>query len=182
MPSLETVGRRFENKMVRADGFPFTAAVMPMDEGGVAAYDFSYPRIYFRLRRDSAVGTGDIVIDPAGRRYLLADHDQPAIYNTILYRSHLAFQMNSTPVWQRESKGVRDPLTGLNRAGGKDELGRIEALIEMFGRESRDGAIRVAEQTRRMVTNAPIQLGDVIDDMVVRRLDTALGVWVAEIE
>lgn len=182
MPSLDTVGRRFENKMVRADGFPFSGAVMPLDEGGVAAYDFSYPRTYLRLPKQSVVNTGDIIIDPAGRRFLLADHDEPAIYNTILYRSHLMFPLNSVCVWQRESKGVKDPLTGLARAGGKDELGNIEALIEMFGRESRDGAIRVAEQTRRMVTNAPIQLGDVIDDMIVRRLDRALGIWVAEIE
>lgn len=182
MPTLATIGRRFENDMVRADGFPFKGVVLPMEEGTTASYDFTEPRITIRLRSDSVVGTGDIVIDPAGRRYLLADHDTNSVYNTILYKSHRGFLMNRQVLWQREAEGVIDPLTQLSKGEAKVSLGTIDVLIEIFGREDLDGTIKVREQTRRLVTGAPIQLNDIVDDMVVKRIDLALGVWVAEIE
>lgn len=182
MPSLQTVGRRFENDMVRADGFPFKAAIMPLDEGAVAAYDFTEPRIIMRLRHDSTVTTGDVVVDPSGRRYLLADHDANAVYNEVLYKSHRCFLMNKRVKWTRESTGVTDPLTGLKKSVGTVDLGTIDVLVEQFGREDLDFAIKVREQTRRLVTGAQIRLNDIVDDMIVKRLDLSLGVWLAEIE
>lgn len=182
MPSLQTIGQRFENNLLRADGFPFKAAIMPLDEGAIAAYDFTEPRVIMRLRHDSTVGTGDVVIDPAGRRYLLADHDQNAIYDTVLYKSHRCFLMNKQVLWEREAPGVVDPLTKLKKSAGKVSLGTIDVLVEQFGREDMDFSIKVREQTRRLVTGADIQLNDIVDNMVVKRLDKSLGVWLAEIE
>lgn len=182
MPSLQSVGQRFENNMVRADGFPFIAAVMPLDEGAIAAYDFTEPRLVMRLRFDSVVGTGDVVVDPAGRRYLLADHDENSVYDTVLYKSHRCFKMNKQVRWEREASSTVDTLTGLTKSTGKTLIGEIDALIEQFSREDLDGAIKVREQTRRLVTGAEIQLNDIVDNMVVKRLDKSLGVWLAEIE
>lgn len=182
MPSLQTVGRRFENEMYRADGFPFKATVIPSDDTPGVSYDFSEPRITIRVRHDSVINVGDVVVDPAGRRYLLATHDEPSIQNKVLYRTLLAFGLNARPMWQRQSTGVIDPLTQLEKSGVKEDLGEIDALIEMYGREDMDFAIKVREQTRRLVTNAPIQLNDIVDNMVVKRVDRAVGVWVAEIE
>lgn len=182
MPSLQTVGRRFENEMVRADGFPFKATVIPQKDDPGVSYDFSEPRISIRVRHDSVVNVGDIVLDPAGRRYLLATHDEPSIQNQILYRTHLAYPINKTVAWERPSGGVKDPLTGLSKGGGRDKIADIEVLIEMFGREDMDFAIKVREQTRRLITAAPVQLNDIVDNMIVKRVDKQLGIWVAEIE
>jgi hypothetical protein len=182
MPSLDTVGRRFENDMIRADGYPFKAAVMPHADSVPSSYDFTELRSLIRVRAESIVGTGDVVIDPAGRRYILADFDANPVANTIVYRTHLAYPVNRRPLWQRESAGVIDPLTKLRRAGERVTLGQIDALIEVFGREDMDPSMKVREQTRRLVTNVPIQLNDIVEDMVVKRVDASLGIWVAEIE
>jgi hypothetical protein len=182
MPSLQTVGRRFENNMVRVDGLPFKGIVVPLEDSPPAPYDFTESRTIIRVPHISVVKTGDVVIDPAERKFLLADHDQNIVYDTISYRSHRAFPINKRVMWQREEDTVIDPLTGLSKGTGKVDLGEIDVLIELFGREDFDFAIKVREQTRRLVTGAPIQLNDIVNDMVVKRVDLALGVWVAEIE
>lgn len=182
MPSLQTVGRRFENNMLRVDGFPFKGIVVPLEDSPPAPYDFTESRTIIRVPNESVIKTGDIVVDPVGRKFLLADHDQNVVYDTVSYRSHRAFPINKRVLWQREENGVLDPLTQLPKGTGKTNLGEIDVLIELFGREDFDFAIKVREQTRRLVTGAPIQLNDIVDDMVVKRVDLALGVWVAEIE
>ncbi len=183
MPSLDKVGQRFESTFTTSYGMPFAAAIMPLDEGAVASYDFTEPRVIIRVRVDSVAKTGDVIIDPAGRRFLLADHDQNSVYDTVLYRSHKGFSMNRQVLWERQGEGVIDPLTGLEKSGaGKISLGMIDVLIEQFGREQLDTALRVKEQSRRLVTGAEIQLGDIVEDMIVKRLDKSLGIWLAEIE
>jgi len=182
MPSLQTVGRRFENNMLRADGFPFKAVIIPAEDSVPSSYDFTEIRHIIRLRHDSIVGAGDTVLDPAGNRFILANFDSNVVYDEVLYKSCLAYPVNRRPLWQREGESVKDPLTNLAKSSGLVTIGRIDALIETFGREDLDGAIKVREQTRRLVTNAPIQLNDIVEDMVVKRVDLSLGVWVAEIE
>lgn len=182
MPSLQTVGRRFENNMIRVDGFPFKGIVVQLEDSPPAPYDFTEPRTIIRVPNDSIVQTGDVVIDPVGRRWLLADHDQNVIYDTVSYRSHRSYLLNKRVLWEREQEGIVDPLTQLPKGSGKIALDEIDVLIEMYGREDFDYAIKVREQTRRLITGVPIQLNDIVDNMVVKRVDKSLGVWVAEIE
>lgn len=183
MPDLQSVGQRFESTLFRkTDKFPFVAVVLPLAEGAISSYDFTEPRIIMRLRHDSLVGTGDVVIDPAGRTYLLSEHDKASIYNTVLYKTHRCFLINKTVAWEREVAGTTDTLTGLTKGSAKSPLGDIDVLIEQFGREDFDFAMKVREQTRRLVTSAPIELNDIVDGMIVKRLDLSLGVWLAELE
>lgn len=182
MPSLQTIGRRFENDMVRADGFPFKAVVLPLDDSTGVSYDFSEPRLIVRLRHDSSVGSGQVVMDPAGRRLLLGTHDENSIYNEVLYKSCVAYILNTEAKWERPTEGETDPLTKLKRGAGRTPMGTIEALIEPMMRERTDGTIRVRESAYRLVTGAPVELGDFVNDMVVKRLDNLRGIWVGEIE
>jgi len=182
MPSLQTVGRRFENDMFRVDGFPFKGIVVPLEDSPPAPYDFTEMRTLIRVRHDSSIQSGDIVIDPTGRKFLLADHDSNVIYDTVSYRSHRAYPINKRVLWEREKTSVKDPLTGLDKSSGKETLGEIDVLIELFGREDMDFAIKVREQARRLITSADIRENDIVDNMIVKRLDRSLGVWVAEIE
>lgn len=183
MPSLQTVGRRAESELYTETGYPFPGVIEPLDEGAVASYDFTEPRLILRVRNDCPVTTGNHMMDTAGRKYIMANHDVGILYDTILYRTHRLFLCNKTVVWQREGIGSTDPLTGLKRGDvALTTMGTIDVLIEQYGREQSDVQLRVAEQRRRLVTSSPILLGDVVDSMVVRRLDSALGIWIAEIE
>lgn len=182
MPNLQTVGRRFETEFYTVAGYPFQGVIQPLDEGSVASYDFTEPRMIMRVRYDCPVHTGTVFADQAGRKFLMADHDIGGAHDDLLYRTHRIYRMNATVEWARQTPGGVDALTGLTKSAGKTTLGQIDAMIEVFGREDLDPSIKVREQTRRLVTNAPIQLGDMVDGMIVKRLDKSLGVWVAEIE
>lgn len=183
MPSLQTVGRRFESELYTETGYPFPGVIEPLDEGAVASYDFTEPRLILRVRHDCPVTTGDLMMDPAGRKYIMANHDIGLVYNELIYRTHRLFLCNKVVQWEREGSGTIDPLTNLKTGDAPLELvGVIDVLIEQYGREQTDVQLRMAEQRRRLITASPVQLGDVVDNMVVRRVDQALGIWIAEIE
>jgi hypothetical protein len=182
MVDLQTVGRRFESELFTETGYPFPGVIMPLDEGAIASYDFTEPRFILRVRNDSPVHTGMIIMDPVGRKFIMADHDEAFVYDVNIYRTHRLFHVNKQAIWQREAQGATDALTGLKKSAGKQTLGTIDVLIEAYGREDLDTQIRVKEQRRRLVTSASVRLGDIVDNMVIKRLDKALGIWLAEIE
>lgn len=178
---LNNTGRRFESLMTTIGGFPFVGDVQAMDEGHVPSYDYSDPRLVLRVRNLCPVGTGATIIDPAGRRYLLGDHDTASDYNQIHYRTHRMFHMSRQVTWQREVQ-ITDPVTQLKKGSGRALIGMPWVLIERMTREPTGGPMGVKEQVRQLITGEDIQLGDIVDDMVVKRLDVVLGVNVAEIQ
>lgn len=178
---LNNAGRRFESLMTTIGGFPFVGDIQALGEAGVPSYDYSEPRLILRVRHLCPVMTGSIIIDPAGRKYLLADHDSANDYNEIHYRTHRLFHMNTHATWQRETS-VLDPVTQLKKSTGRANLGPIWVLIERMGREPTAGPIGVKEQIRQVITSEEIKLGDILDGMIVKRLDTVLGVTLAEIQ
>lgn len=182
MPDLQTIGRRFESTLYTAAGFPVKGVVLPNRDDAGVTFDFSEPRITIRLRHDTPVKLGEILADPAGRKYLLAVHDSNSVYDKVLYNTVLAYPINKTVKWERISGGAIDTLTGLKKSGSKQTMGTIDVLVEMMLREDMDPAIRVREETLRLITASPIQLNDIVDNMVVKRVNQARGVWVAEIE
>lgn len=178
---LNNTGRRFESRMTTIGGFPFVGDIQAMDEGHVPSYDYSDPRLVLRVRHLCPVGTGSVIVDPAGRRYLLGDHDQATDYNQIHYRTHRMFHMSRQVEWKREVQTL-DPVTQLKKGAGRELLGNIWVLIERMTREPTGGPMGVKEQVRQLITGEDIQLGDIVDDMIVKRLDVVLGVNVAEIQ
>ncbi|CCV12939.1 hypothetical protein [Mesorhizobium sp. STM 4661] len=178
---LDNAGRRFESMMTTVGGFPFVGDVQAMDEGKVPSYDYSDPRLILRVRHLCPVNTGSMIIDPAGRRFLLANHDAPSDYNQVHYRTHRLFHMATSVLWEREVQEL-DTLTKLQKGIGRQALANIWVLIERVTREPPGGQMGVKEQVRQVITNEDIQLGDIIDKMVVKRLDTVLGVNLAEIQ
>jgi hypothetical protein len=181
MPSLAKTGHRFRSLLVRSDGLEFEGTIFPAEEGSVPSYDFSSPRLLLRLDHDAIPQTRDTIFDAFGRAFLMADHGETIIGNTKLYRVHRLFELTHTVPWERNVT-VADPLTGLARSTSRQLLGNITCQIEMYGRERSDPQMRIKEEVRRLVTGANIQLNDFVDNMVVKRKDLVLGVWLAEIQ
>jgi len=183
MVSLATVGRRFDSTFQRLDGLAFSGSILPADEGAVSALLFSDERLLLRVPVDCVVTTKDIMVDAFGRYFLLADHAVGQIYDTKLYRVHRLFLLNTQVPWTRVTSST-DTLTGLPKGTGTTSPGggSIWVTLEMYGREPMDNTMRLKEQVRRIITGYDIQLGDLVDGMVVKRLDKVLGVWLAEIQ
>lgn len=173
---LHTLGEVFETQFWSASGRPFRGVMMPIQDSEVPSYDFSEPRTLMRVRADCPMGVGHVIMDDLDRRWLLATQD--ATRDWITFK---LFPLNAEVRWEREERR-RDLLTNRPMAEGRICLEHLWVLREQGGRERTDGVIRVAEQTHRIITGAPLQLGDFIDNVQVKRVDSVLGVWLAEVQ
>jgi hypothetical protein len=181
MVSLKTAGLRFNSTMWRSDDMPFEGTIEPDLEGKLIGYDFSFPRRLLRVSADCPVKTLDVIRDVMGRWYLLADHDGSFAYDVVEYRSHMLIPLNKNVPWQRETT-VIDPLTKREKSAGKTDLGNIWILAERVNREMTDGTMRVKEESITAFTAAEVKLNDIVDSMVVKRVNIVRGVYLAELQ
>ena len=179
--SLANVHRRHESMLKTIDGFPFPGVVYAAGEGTIPSYDFSETRFLLRVRSTSPIKAGLVVVDTNKRVFLTANHDFALNQGVPLYRTLRLFPANKQLKWQREQT-VIDSLTQLERGNGKADLGTIWALKEPITREPIDLTLRIKEQAFRIITNAELRDGDILDDMVVRRVDDVLGLTLAELQ
>lgn len=177
MASLHTSARRFQTLIYRENGQPFLGTIMPVDEGKIPTYDFSSPRLMLRTLDRTLVKPRDVILDNLNRRFIVGDNGYSPYGDQFTYR---LFEVLADLAWKRTTTGT-DSLTGLKKGQVIQDLGTIPCMVEMTGREYPDRASNLSEETRRVITSANLQLGDQLDDAVVKRLDTALGVTYAEI-
>lgn len=181
MPSLATAGLRFNSTMYRSDDMPFQGTIEPDLEGKLIGYDFSFPRRILRLSADCPVKTLDVIRDVMDRWYLVADHDGSFAYNIVEYRSHMLIPLNKNVSWQRETTTI-DPLTKREKSAGVQSLGNQWVLLERVNREMADSTMRVKEETLMCFTSAEVKLNDIVDNMVVKRVNIVRGVYLAELQ
>lgn len=181
MVSLKTAGLRFNSKMYRTDGLPFEGTIEPDAEGKIIGYDFSAPRRLLRVAGDCQVKTLDVIRDVMDRYYLVADHDGSFAYNIVEFRTHMLIPLNKSVTWKRETT-VIDPLTKREKPSGLQDLGNIWVLLERVNREQTDGTMRVKEETLTCFTAAELKLNDIVNNMVVKRINMVRGVYLAELQ
>lgn len=178
--SLSNAGQRFESIFKTEQGMPFNGVLMPVPEGTVSSMDFAVPRHIFRVRKNSLANTGTNIVAPNGLRYVMADHDTAIADNEILYRTHRVFRLNKMVKWERE-QSIIDPLTQLEKGTGRVLLQNLWVMDEIMQREEIDLSFRIKEQARKVITGADVRLNDIVDDMVVRRVDEVFGIKLLEI-
>jgi hypothetical protein len=181
MPSLQSAAGRWESLLQTVAGSEFLGTIFPADEGSVPSLDFTTPRHLMRVAIDSLVQTKDIIVDAFGRRFLVADHDSFGWRNERNYRVHRLFTITDDVSWQR-ARMYQDTLTGLDRVDGMEELGPLACVLEQSGREQTELTLRVAEDKRRLITGAAVQLDDRVDGSVVKRIQPTLGIFLVEVQ
>lgn len=177
MPSLSSVGRRFDDRFITVDGMAFEGSLHPADEGALRLNSLINPRLLIRLPLESEAQSGMVMLDNAGRALLIADHDV-----TPNYRTHKLIQMTGRYEWKRHSGGELDKLTQQPRGKRELALGQIWAAIEPMNSEQVDGVIGVKGEQVKVITDAPLVVGDLIGSYVIRRVNFTLGVCHAEAE
>lgn len=179
--SLQNVTRRAESMLRTAEGFPFPGTIFAQGEGTVASYDFSVPRFLMRIRTGSPVSAGMVIVGPDGRHFITAEYDEASLSDQLLYRTLRLFPANRQMRWQREQE-IIDPLTKVGRGIGKVDLGMIWVTNEPITKEPIDLTLRIKEQIFRIITSAELRENDILDDMLVRRIDHTLGITLAELQ
>lgn len=173
MTGVSAAVQRFQTILRKVDGTPFRGTILPADEGVTGA--LLSAKLILRTMPGAPVAPRDIIFDLSGQRYLVAKLGiRPA------YKTFRLFEINADLRLKRTTK-IRDPLTGLARSEKATDLGLFPAMLERSGADRVDGAMRVAEETRSVVTGEQLQLGDIVDDGVVRWVTEILGVTHGEI-
>lgn len=161
---------------IKIIGGPDTRAIIQrppdIDQPGV---EFAAPSLTLRVQRDSLVNAGQVVLTNGGEHYILAKHNETADWRTL----HM-FWCDRAVVWKRPGGGT-DRLTGLPTAGTPQVMGTIRVMWERVRREFTELALRVSQERHLVATGENVQIGDTLDNMVVDRVSTALGVRVVEL-
>lgn len=171
------IGKRFITSVKIVNG-PHTRAIVQrppdIDRPGT---EYRYPALTCRVERDSLLRSGHVVQLPSGDYYLVADHSK-----TIDAHTHHLFRCDRQVVWSRATT-IDDPLTGLPRSDERTVLADdLWVMWERVRREFADLNPRIEQETHLLATGADVQLGDLINDMRVKRVNTALGVKILELE
>lgn len=181
MPSLERTARRFLSTYQKVDGTIFEGTIFHADEGQVPSYDWANMRLLMRTPPDTPVVARDEIFDTFGRRFLVAEHGAGQLMDRRLYRVWRLIELTHQVTWTRATTSV-DALSQETKKTGITSLGPIWVAMEPYGREMPDRMFKVSEQMHRVVTGQALQLNDLLDNKVVKRLDTVLGVLLAEIQ
>lgn len=182
MPSLRGIVDTFTTILTTEGGLPFAGKILPAGEGDIPNFLFSFPRLLLRVAPDCPVSATDIVEDDFGRFHLVADYAAGALAGEMIYRTHQLFQVDREVTWTRQVT-TTDALTGLAKTSGTPTtLGPIRITTEIAGREYPDRQSNAKEESIRIITGAEIQLNDKVDGMVVKKVFTAFGVYVGEVQ
>lgn len=147
----------------------------------VGATAFLNPRLLLRVRAKETILAGMIIVDPAGRKFLVGDHDATIDDGWSIARSHALFQMTDSVLWQRNGVGA-DPVTNLPTDTGPVTVGTIWCAIEHMGAMLADIGTRMFVEKRRVITGSPVKTHDLVDGTLVKRVTPIYGIYVAEIE
>lgn len=180
MPSLSSISTNFRSEFVTEDGRTILGTIYPVEVGRIPSYDFTPARQIFRTTPHSEAEAGMVITDVYDRKLLLGDLGLAAFSGSKTYKTFRLFEMNQSMHWTRETVVV-DSVTGIERSSGVTDLGYIWAANELNGREELDRTLKIKEDISRVITGANLQLGDYLDNRIVRRMNIQLGVRVAEI-
>lgn len=179
MVGFASVGARFESTMTSELGLPFKARIQPIEDSKIYPDDFFQTRQIMRIRPHTPIVPGDVVCIGA-QRFLLGALDNAVSGDIPIYTSFQMYPCNKQVTWKRETT-IPDPLTRVPRSTGLASLGNPWVLMETLVRDVRSSDIRTNEELKRVITGSLVELGDVIDGMVVKKLNITRGVRVLEV-
>ena len=138
--------------------------------------EISAPRMTLRVPRNSLVTPGQCILG-AGAYYLTGRATQTPDYQTLTL-----FEADRQVRWTRTTTKI-DPVTKQQVADGDPTfMGNIWVLWQRLKREFKDAAIHMEQDTLMTMTVSPVLAGDYLDGIRVKRIDSALGLWVLELQ
>jgi len=139
--------------------------------------NFQAPRRLLKVSANSTLTAGTVIISDSGRFYLCAENGEGE-YDGTLYRTFMLIEVPLLVTWGRRAT-TKDTVTNLDKVTGNTNLGHLRCALEPVGADS--DQINVPKAVYRVVTGGAIQAGDLLAGRIVGRVETLLGVQVAEV-
>lgn len=177
MASLNHVAARFETLFTVIDGGSgvIRGELTETEQNSQPSYVFVAPRHVLRTRFPSPVKPGMVIRTPAGDVFIIGDNGPSETRFGTIWNSFRLFEATGQYAWKRRQK-VIDAITKLEKDTNVDTpLGLIWAALEPLDRLATDREIHYSFGQARIITGAPIQPNDIVDNRVVSKLDKQLG-------
>ncbi|HQT78553.1 MAG TPA: hypothetical protein PLD10_15985 [Rhodopila sp.] len=136
------------------------------------------PRQLFYTAASTVVPLETVLLDSNNVRYLTAPWDEQSFGEMKLQKVFVLFEVTNDIVWTRPVTTV-EPISGLRVSGVPAVMGTIPAVREPYGRET--GPSGLPSEAYKVMCVAPVQLGDYLDGMLVRRIEVTGGITFAEV-
>lgn len=144
-----------------------------LSEGGTL--DWVPPRRILKVPTDLPLQGGMVIQSPKNMKYMVAFYSPAETSQGSPFRAFKLYQVTVQASLQRRSSTI-DIRTGIPREGplgpAKTIYASFEPLQEAFDRE-----LRIPNEKTRLVTNEPIQAGDVINGDTVIEAHEFQGLW-----
>lgn len=176
MPSLRKSDDRFTIRLsvIQGGSGLFSGVLTEPDQGDVPSYLFSLPRRLLRVDPGCALQAGAVVKTPEGRVFLVGDHGPSEKAEGPIFNSFVLFECTGQYKWQRRGK-EQDTVTGLMKDTSPVTQPVVWGFYEPATMEGFDRALRTNMETGRFMTNAPVEINDIVKDMKVSRSDPVMG-------
>lgn len=181
MPTLKSIGRRFESEFLVDGGAMFKGVIDQPNDREPPSLMFTRPRRLLQVRQEALVKIGDVIVSPSGQEFLVGSWSGADAFDQILYRVHRLFEVTDHVVWSRVVT-TTDALTGLAKTSGTfTSLGTIKVAIEPLD-EDIDRQVHVHQERWRVITSANVLLNDRLNERNVKRVTSQMGLHFAEIQ
>lgn len=181
MPELARLGSRFDASFRDIRGRQFFGRFAEVSEGNPT--QIVPQKRLLRVHQSCFLRAGDIVLDHAGLRYLLAEGPTGMARQDVVKRTFRCVQVNRHLRWTRMVKKIDPVMKVPVGAGTWDDLGLIWCQVDpREERLERSSHVASSYEKFKLYTDAALQIGDKVDVYEVTRSERVAGITVADVE
>lgn len=177
MPEISALALALGTRFIKPSGAVFRGVLRAPPSGG-ASYDAGYtPRRSLVVARDTNLKAGEVITDTSGTRYLCAAWASDGVMGVQATRSFILFAITGYERWSRPVFST-EPISGQRKVERNRDYGMVAVCREFY--RSREDGTRVDEEVYRVLTGSPLQIGDLLEERRVQRVEQILGVYSCE--
>lgn len=160
---------------LKDDGSPFYGHVLDIPDTSRVT-NFLSARRYLRVMPESPIQPTDVVVVD-GLRYLVGNHGT-GFYFEPIYKYFFLFQADKHVPWKQQRQ-TDDTITGQKRT---DFIDGGLVWLSWQPKNAIVDQINIPQQTYSALCDKEPLRGDFINDMVVTKVDTVLGLFLIELK
>lgn len=175
---FESVRKNHETQMQTVAGVSFYGRILDIPDTSRVSTFISVRR-YLKTSTTCSIQPRDVIV--AGEeQYIVGDHGTgfPSGFTKGIYKHYKIYQVDIQCQWEKTSK-VQDPVTGVWRTVRTLQTELAYLSFEIIPNQE-DTAIGTPVQAVRAVTNVPAQRDDILNGMVVTKVDESMGLSILE--
>lgn len=173
---LRNVGLKFRMKMKLVTGFEFYGQMLEIPDTSRVS-NFLSARRYLRVSPATKLKPTDVAIINKSK-YIIAEHGD-GFYLEPVYKHFKLFEVDVEAQWSKVTK-TKHPVTGVEGTTRTVQAGVI--YLSMQPKNLISDSLNVPEQTYTAIANREVARNDVVNGLIVSKVDHVLGVWLLELK